>query len=43
MALVLLVFVIEFSVVLVFLILLKKYILVRKKRQDPNNIKNKKG
>jgi hypothetical protein len=43
MTLVLLVFVIEFSVVLLFLILLKKYIFVRRKGQNQNNIKKRKG
>jgi hypothetical protein len=43
MTLVLLVFVIEFSVVLLFLILLKRYIFVRRKGQNQNNSKNKKG
>jgi hypothetical protein len=39
---VLILFVIEFCVVMVFLILLKKYVFVSKKRQNQNNIKNKK-
>jgi hypothetical protein len=38
---VLLVFVIEFSVVFLFLILLKKYIFIRRSKQDQNTIKNK--
>ena len=39
---VLLVFIIEFSVVLLFIILLKKYILVRRTKQNKNKINNKK-